>query len=77
MRNLCSLLALGVLLAAARPAAAQPWDKNLIVNGDAELGAGVTSRTAPVVKDIPGWTTAGNFTLLQHGYNGGDRCRCH
>ncbi len=67
MRNLCNLLALGALLAAGRPTAAQPWDKNLVVNGDAERGTGVTSRTAAVVKDIPGWTTTGNFTLVQYG----------
>src|SRR5664279_3388854 len=67
MRDLCNLLALGALLAVARPAGAQPWDKNLVVNGDAERGTGVTTRTAAVVKDIPGWTTTGNFTLVQYG----------
>src|SRR5581483_11672149 len=65
MRTFSKLLIFGALLAGAQPAGAQTWDKNLVVNGDAESGAGVTSRTAPVVKNIPGWTTTGNFTLCQ------------
>ena len=55
-----------LVMAAFSPANAQIWDKNLIVNGDAESGTGVTTRTAAVVKNIPGWTTAGNFTLGQY-----------
>src|SRR5574340_617051 len=66
MRNLVDLLAIGALLGAALPAEAQLWDKNLVVNGDAESGTGVTTRTAPPVKDIPGWTPTGNFTLCQY-----------
>jgi uncharacterized protein (TIGR03437 family) len=53
------------LLVAAWPADAQLWDKNLVVNGDAEQGTGVTSTGAAVVASIPGWTTTGNFTLCQ------------
>src|SRR5574340_172062 len=67
MRNLVDLLAIAALLGAALPAEAQLWDKNLVVNGDAESGTGVTARTAPPVKDIPGWTSTGNFTLCQYG----------
>jgi uncharacterized protein (TIGR03437 family) len=59
-------LACILFLAVFSPASAQIWDKNLIVNGDAESGTGVTTRTAAVVKNIPGWTTAGNFTLGQY-----------
>lgn len=61
MRRLGNLLALGALLWTAMPAAAQLWDRNLVVNGDAENGAGATSKTAPPIKNIPGWTTTGNF----------------
>jgi uncharacterized protein (TIGR03437 family) len=68
MWNRRNLLIVGAILAASAPAGAQLWDKNLVVNGDAERGTGVTSRSAPVVKDIPGWTTTGNFTLMQYGY---------
>jgi hypothetical protein len=59
--NQGKLLALIALLTAALPAQAQLWDKNLAVNGDAETGTGVNSRTAAPMKNIAGWTTTGNF----------------
>jgi len=40
---------------------------NLIVNGNAEAGAG--SSIGDVVP-VPGWTTQGNFTVVQYGANG-------
>ena len=61
MRKLDNLLAIGVLLAAVLPAEAQLWDKDLVVNGDAESGTGVSSKTAAPIKNIPGWTSTGNF----------------
>jgi hypothetical protein len=70
------LTLIGILfLTAFSPAGAQIWDQTPIVSGDAESGAGVTTRTAAVVKNIPGWTTAGNFTLGQYvnGMNTGTR----
>jgi len=45
----------------------QIWDKNLVVNGNAESGTGVTTISAAAVKTIPGWTTTGNFTICQYG----------
>src|SRR5215467_288392 len=60
------LPAIATLMATALPAYGQLWDKNLVVNGDAETGTGVTTRTAAPVKNIPGWTSTGNFTLCQY-----------
>jgi uncharacterized protein (TIGR03437 family) len=65
MRNILYSLTLGALLV-TWPVRGQIWEQNLVVNGDAERGTGATSRDAAVVKDIPGWTTAGNFTLCQY-----------
>lgn len=42
--------------------------ENLIVNPDAEAGAG--SSNGDVVP-VPGWTTQGNFTVVQYGASGG------
>ncbi len=44
--------------------------KNLIVNGNAEMGPGVPNELS-VVK-VPGWTvTIGNFTAVMYGASGG------
>jgi hypothetical protein len=64
MRKLNNLIVVTALLATAAPAQEQLWDKNLVVNGDAETGTGAAIRTAPPVKDIPGWTTTGNYTQM-------------
>jgi uncharacterized protein (TIGR03437 family) len=61
MGKVGNLFAISGLLAAALPAEAQLWDKNLVVNGDAESGTGASSKTAAPIKNIPGWTTTGNF----------------
>src|SRR6266568_3694831 len=66
MQSFRALFQIGALLVAAGAVRAQSWDKNLVVNGDAETGTGVTSLSAAVVKNIPGWTTTGNFTLCQY-----------
>jgi hypothetical protein len=57
--------------APARSLPAAVVSGNLIVNGDAETGAG--SSTCDVVSVVPGWTTQGNFSLSQYdcdAYNG-------
>ena len=42
---------------------------NLIVNGDAEAGAGAANDSSIV--PVPGWTTNGNFTAVQYNAPGG------
>jgi hypothetical protein len=49
--------------------AAGIYDKNLVVNGDAEAGPGA-SGSGGVMKP-PGWTTTGEFTAVQYGASGG------
>jgi hypothetical protein len=50
--------------------AADPaFGTNLVVNGDAEADVG-SSSDSPVVKPT-GWTTTGNFTVVQYGASGG------
>jgi len=51
------------------PANAAIFGSNLIVNGDAEAGIG--SSDGNTVEPIPGWTTSGNFTVVQYGASGG------
>lgn len=41
--------------------------KNLIVNGDAESGAGSTGGNTPV-SVIPGWTRTGNMDVVQYAH---------
>jgi hypothetical protein len=43
---------------------------NLIMNGNAEGGAGSTTGFQ-VIRPVPGWTPAGNFTVVQYGIGGG------
>jgi len=68
-----STLGLAVGLAAALLSAeagwAQPAGGNLIVNGDAEAGAGAASNSEVVAP--PGWTVTGQFTAVQYGASGG------
>jgi hypothetical protein len=54
---------------AASLAFAQPGGGNLIVNGDAEAGAGAASSSEIVAP--PGWRVAGQFTAVQYGASGG------
>lgn len=56
------------LSAAAVPAAAQ-FGSNLITNGNAEAGLGSPSGNDVVA--VPGWTTTGNFTVVQYTAGGG------
>lgn len=46
------------------------FGSNLIVNGDAEAGAGSASGY-DVIRPIPGWTPTGNFTVVRYGAGGG------
>ncbi len=46
----------------------QLFGANLLVNGDAESGTGSADGS---VVSTPGWTTNGNFTVLQYGAGGG------
>jgi len=39
---------------------------NLIVNGDAEAGAG-SATGSDVISVVPGWTASGNFTVVDYG----------
>jgi hypothetical protein len=71
-RRLAALLpALLVATLAARSAAAQgaPFGTNLIVNGNAEGGAG--SATGNDVLPVPGWTTTGAFTVVRYAAGNG------
>jgi hypothetical protein len=55
-------------LTAAPVSAANPgslFSGNLVVNGDAEAGAGSPSAEGGVVP-VPGWTTTGNFTVVEY-----------
>ncbi len=61
MRKFGYLLTFFALLTVVTPVEAQLWDKNLVVNGDAETGTGASLKTAAPLKNIPGWTTTGNF----------------
>lgn len=60
-----------VLLAVAAviSAPAQTLNTNLIVNGDAESGSAVSQPTAAQVASVPGWTTAGGFSVGLYGSN--------
>ncbi len=60
------LAALG--LAGLSPARAQ-FGSNLIVNGNAESGPG--SASGNDIEPVPGFTTTGNFTVVQYGAGGG------
>src|SRR5690242_10747060 len=63
------ILPLVLLAAAATPAHAQILNRNLVVNGDAETGAGVRNASDAQVAP-PGWTTTGGFSIGTYG--GGD-----
>lgn len=73
MRRLAKIATLMTLVAAATlgPShrARASFETNLIVNGGAEAGTG--SSTGNDVLAVPGWTTVGNFTVVQYGAPGG------
>ncbi len=50
-------------------AAHAQFSTNLIVNSDAEAGTG--SATGNDIETVPGWTTSGNFTVVQYDIGGG------
>ena len=65
---LCLLL-VGLDLARPAPAHAQVFGANIIINGNAEAGAG--SASGNDVVPVPGWTTAGSATVVVYGAPGG------
>ena len=56
-----------MFLCAAQVGRAQLFDRNLIVNPGAEAGPGLEEQTNPPLKEVPGWTIAGGFTVGQYG----------
>ncbi len=58
-----SLTFVVLTLIAAQPASADPFGFNLIVNGNAEAGAG--SAGGLTVVPVPGFTTTSNLTVAQ------------
>ena len=46
------------------------FDRNLVVNGDAEAGPGTPDAGSPAMPP-PGWKTTSNFTAAQYGGSGG------
>lgn len=56
------------------PLHAATLNKNLIVNGDAEQGQGdpIGNAVGASIPAIPGWTTTGNFSVLQYQAKGFD-----
>ena len=68
MRYGRTLLLFSALAIACSGSAHAQFATNLIVNSDAEAGAG--SPTGDVVA-VPGWSTTGNFTAVQYGAGGG------
>jgi hypothetical protein len=56
-------------LACAAPAGAAVPSGNLLVNGDAQAGAGATDSSAVAPVPIPGWATTANLT--EHAYGAG------
>ena len=68
---LVCLLITGIIpVSASTPAPLLPAEPavNLIVNGNAEAGAGSSDGS---IVPVPGWTTKGNFTVVQYGASGG------
>ena len=64
-----ALAAIGVVVVAlgmSLTAGAQSTAKNLIANGNAELGPS-SPNGYDVVPEIPGWTRRGGFTVVEYG----------
>jgi hypothetical protein len=74
MQRFFSVACAAFVLAAVLPVQAQTtgdalFGKNLVVNGDAEADTGAPSNSQ-IVKPT-GWTTTGQFTVVQYGASGG------
>ncbi|HET7702257.1 MAG TPA: hypothetical protein VFK35_02580 [Candidatus Limnocylindrales bacterium] len=76
-RGMALAVPMALVAAAQLPAAAlgapppiDLFDRNLIVNGDAEQGAGSPSSVGGVVP-VPGWTTSSGFTAVQYELQAG------
>ncbi|MGH1393154.1 MAG: PEP-CTERM sorting domain-containing protein [Trichormus sp.] len=74
MNKLCLSLILGIASSVllTHPTHAATLGQNLIVNGDAEQGLGdqVGNKVGTDIPPIPGWTTSGNFSVLEYGATG-------
>ena len=72
MFNRIALACAAMLGLAAVPAAsfaAAPFGSNLIVNGDAEADVGTAA--GDLIPSVTGFTTTGQFTVVQYGPNDG------
>lgn len=74
MNKLCLSLIGGLAfsLLLSQPTHAATLGQNLIVNGDAEQGLGdsIGNAVGADIPLIPGWTTSGNFSVLEYGATG-------
>ena len=64
-------LVAAIACCAPLPVVAQVFGPNLIVNGNAETGPGSADGTTLPVPNAPGWTLAGNLTVVQYNVPGG------
>jgi uncharacterized protein (TIGR03437 family) len=71
MRNFSENRWLAVLLlAAALPASGQIYNRNLIVNGDAEAGPAARTTSDAQIANVPSWTVSGSFSVGTYGGDG-------
>jgi uncharacterized protein (TIGR03437 family) len=59
-----------LLLAAALPAHSQIYNRNLIVNGDAEAGPTARTTSDAQITNVPSWTISGSFSVGAYGGDG-------
>ncbi len=65
----CLMMVLVVLFSGPGAADAVPFGSNIIINGNAEVGS--ASGNGYTVVAVPGWTTSGNFTVVNYNTSGG------
>jgi uncharacterized protein (TIGR03437 family) len=59
-----------LLIAAAFPAQAQIYSRNLIANGDAEAGPAARTTSDAQVTNVPSWTISGSLSVGTYGGDG-------
>lgn len=62
-----TLSAAALMLAVSMSAHGQVFSRNLVVNGDAEAGSGISCDNDPPLTNIPGWAVTGPFTVARYG----------